>query len=623
MRLPQFPRLRRWLRIFTAGDPVVAAVAVALCAYYCATRGIFQGKASGDGYFGFMYLPGVLQHFSLDLDKTVPFWTNILGREVTGRVANACPIGPTLFWLPTYLAGWGAERLVGLVVKLPAPAGMSPFDFWMAGLGSLGAGLAGLALQFKLLARRVGVPAARFAAVGAPLATALTWYLCNQPLYQHACAFFVVTALCERWDAWRGPEEKMTRRRWAALGALGGAAMLMRLPGGVWLILPGLDLVRDGVSALRRKEWRALGETAVAGAILVGVALCVFSPQLAVWHYFFGHLRPPQPPGHMRWLDPALVATVFSTRAGLLAWSPIIYLALAGLALGRRQLGPLAWRMALMAAIQVWVNASAWDHWGSWSYGARRFTDGNVAFAAGLAGVWAFAAARPKRSIAWRRVLAVCCGLAVAYNGLLMELVRRQKVKSSGSGAFPAATWIKWAGGPAWLGAALDKVGYPFSQPAGWIFALAYHVPPSAFEGVVGNYIPERDCRIHSISYRGAIDFADPGSFVVEGIAGPPVGKPGAQLVPVAPRVRVLVPLYAKAPVRLTVGGSFHGRESEVRARWNGTPLEGKPRPGAAVFMVPREIVHSRSRVDDVELDLPVGAQLSKLTVDDAVERWW
>lgn len=604
----------------------MAAVALALCAYYCATPGIFQGKASGDGYFGFMYLPGVLQHFSLDLDKTVPFWTNILGREATGHVANACPIGPALFWLPPYLLGLGAERLIGLVVKLPAPPGLNAFDFWMAALGSLGAGLAGLALQFKLLARRVGVPAARFAAVGAPLATALAWYLCNQPLYQHACAFFVVTALVERWDAWRGTEDpatKMTRRRWAALGALGGAAMLMRLQGGVWLLLPGLDLARDLVAAARNKDRRAIGETVLAGAILGGVALLVFTPQLAVWHYFFGHFRPPQPPGHMRWADPAIVATLFSTRAGLFAWSPILYLAVVGLIVGRKQLGPLGWRMALMAAVQVWVNAAAWDHWGSWAYGARRFTDGNVAFAAGLAGLWAFAAARPKRSLAWRRALAVACGLAVAYNGLLMELVRRQKVKSSGSGAWPSSTWVKWAGGPRWLGAALDKVGYPFSQPAGWIFALAHHVPPSAFEGVVGNYIPERDCRIHSIAYRGAIDFADPGSFVVDGIAGAPVGKPGAQLTPVEARVRLLIPIYSQQPLRLTLAGNFGGREAQVRARWNGSPLEARPRPGAIAFAVPVEIVHSRARVDELELDLPQGSAVGKLTVDDAVVRWW
>jgi hypothetical protein len=641
MALPKLERLRRLVRLFTAGDPVVAAVAATLVVYYCATRGIFQGKASGDGYFGFMYLPGALQHFSFDLNKTVPFWTNILGREATGRVANPCPIGPTLFWLPTYLIGFGLEKLAGLVVKLPS-AGQTEFDFWMAGLGSLLAGLGGLSLQFRLLARRLGVGAARFATVGIGLATPIAWYLCNQPLYQHACAFLVVTALVERWDAWRGA---MTRRRWALLGALGGAAMLMRLQEGVWLLLPGLDAAAAAIAALaaprgtglagagkepqRARDWGALREALIGGALLAAVALVVFAPQLAVWRYFFGHLRPPQPPGHMRWLDPAIVATLFSTRAGLLAWSPILYLSLIGLALGQKRLGPLAPRMALMVLLQLWVNAAAWDHWGSWAYGARRFSDGMVAFGCGLGALWSWLEARgqtpeaTRKTLRWRRALAIACGLAVAYNGLLMELVRRQKIKSSGSGAFAAATWIKWAGGPAWLGAALDKVGYPFSQPAGWIFALAHGVPASTFEGVVGNYVPERDCRIHAIFYRPSIEFADPGKLVVEGIAGPPVGKPGAQLVPVGPRVRLLVPLYAAQPVRLTLAGTFGGREAEVRARWDGHPLVAAPKPGSIGFAVPAELVHSRSRVGELELDLPPATQVGKLTVDDRVVQWW
>ena len=41
-----------------------------------------------------------------------------------------------------------------------------------------------------------------------------------------------------------------------------------------------------------------------------GLAALVFAPQLGAWIYYFGSLRPPQPHGHMRWWDPAIVASI-------------------------------------------------------------------------------------------------------------------------------------------------------------------------------------------------------------------------------------------------------------------------------------------------------------------------
>jgi hypothetical protein len=610
---PKPPLLQRsrLLRAFTAGDRWIFGLALALTAYYCATRGIFQGKASGDGYFGFMYLPSLLDNHTLDLAKTVPFWARILGTEKTGHVANPCPVGPLFFWTPTYLLARGMEVVAGLVVKLPKlgppydAANDPQFDFWMAGLGSFFAGLAGLAATFRLLARRLSVGAARFGTIVMAIGTPLAWYLTVQPMYQHACAFFVVALLVERWDAWR---EAMTFRRWLWLGFLGGAAMLMRLQEATWLILPGLDAAAQLLSSLRARRWREARQALIGGAAMAAVALIVFVPQLLVWRYYFGFIRPPQPPGHMRWLDPALVATVFGMRGGLLPWSPALYLVVPGLILMRKKLGGLAWRLGLLLAIEVWVNASAWDHWGSWAFGARRFTDANVAFAVGIAAVYEWA-----KSLRGRVVVLSIGVFCATYGALLMDLTRRGKIKNSGSYAFPASTWIKWADGPAWLGRITDVIGYPFCQPAGWIYAAIYHVPPKTFEGVVGTHVMERDCRIHSVVYAQAVDFADPGERVVGGIIGPPVGKPPNAMVPVKSSVRILVPMFASEPVKAKLTGDFHFQEAKVAIRWNGEPVVITPTRDAIIFEVPKERVHSRSRTNVVELSLPEGTMLKKL----------
>ena len=605
--------------IFWDRDRTIALLALALVAYYVGTRGIYQGKASGDGFFGFMYLPAAVYHHSLDIGPTVPQWIPYLGREPTGHVPNACPIGPVIFWVPTYLVALAVEKVQALVTHA-APAalpGQTAFDFWMAGLGSLAAGLAGIALMYRLLRRKLGDAAARFGTIAAVLATPLTWYLVTQPLYQHACAFFAVTLLVERWDAWRA-EGPLGPKRLLWLGLMGGLAMTMRLQEAVWLLLPGLDVADEIVRAARRRDGRAIGRFLLGGVLLGVGALIAFSPQAALWRWFFGFFRPPQPPGHMRWGDPAIVAMIFSIRGGLLAWTPSLYLLIPGLFLGRRVLGGLAWRLALIFAIEVWVNAAAWDHWGSWTYGARRFTDGTVIFGAAFGGLWAWASERPRPTA--RRTLLGLFVFFIAYNVFLMELVRGQRIKSSGAGAFPASTWVSWAKGPDWLGRAFDRVGYPFVQPAGWIYGLVYDVPPKTFEGVVGGYLLDRDSRIHAVLHDSGLDFANPGEHVPEGIAGPP-SKDG--MVPVSPRVRVLVPIPVAEPLGVRVSGAFGGREGAVHATWNGHPLMASPPGrGEARFDVPGELVHTRSRTNQLVLELPAGASLKRLDLESR-GTWW
>ena len=618
-------RLRRAWDLLAASDPALAALILLVVLYYACTRGIFQGKASGDGFFGFMYLPSLVFHRTVQMAPAVPkMWLPYFRDDVTGRTYNPCPIGTVPFWIAPYLLGLGLERIAAPFTHVDL-SGQSPFDFFMAGLGSLAAGLAGVAILFRLLRRKLGAGAARAGAIASVLATPLVWYLVTQPLYQHACAFFAVTLLVERWDAFRSDERGLTPARMALLGAIGGLAMLIRIQEVVWLLLPGMDVVRLSVRALTKRKASNGADgppplrTLAGGIALIAVCALVFAPQVAIWIYFFGKARTPQPPGHMRWADPAIVATIFSTRAGLLPWAPVLYLVPPGLWLARRRLGALAGALSLGFAVELWVNASAWDHWGSYTFGPRRFTDATVVFAAGVAGAWWWIAQRRRIG---RALLATALALAIAMNGALMELLRANRIKSSGAWAFPASVWAGWAGAPRCLRSALEHAGDPFVQPAGWIYALAYHVPPSTFEGVVGNYLLERDCRVHAVLNHSGLSFADAGTFVPDGILGPP---DAAKQVPVATRVRVLVPLFALEPVRLNVFGSFdpaRGGASAVRATWNGAPVATTASGGHVTIEVPEARVRTRARTNELVLALPEGSKLSKLELESLGDYW-
>lgn len=625
----------RAVRFFTAGDPVIGGLQLVLLIYYVVTPGIFEGKASGDGLHGFQFLPGVLLHHSLDLAASLPRAPMMFGRQSNGLVANLCPIGPCFLWLPTYLVGLLVQKLLWLLGHTPLVSligalrprvltGNGPFDFFMAGLGSLLAGFVGIRLMFQLVQRYLGTAAARFGAVLATLATPLTWYLVTQPLYQHAAAFFAVMLFLERWDAWRG---QMTARRWAGLGALAGVAVLMRPQEGLFALLPGLDVLFALVAAARARDGRAALRWLLGGVLFLVALVVVFSPQAMLWQHYYGQLRNPQPPGHFRFGDPAIVESIFSMRAGLLPWVPVLYLVVPGLILVRRRLRGLVWRLGLVFALELWLNAAVWDFHGSWAYGPRRYTDLVGIAALGLGGAWAWATSTSmsgpgRRQLA--RALLACGALAVLWNGLLMELVRNRRVKSSSGGAYALSVWAGWAKAPAGLVRALEHVSYPFVQPAGWIYGLVHHVPSRTFEAVVGNYLLERDWMGRRVMYEPGLHFADGSPYVVEGLPPAPEGGwPRRAPVPVAPTVRILVPLMGKEPLRLRLAGEFSGQEAQVRVLWNGSALPVRAGAGLLQVEVPEELVRTRSRTNElVFTDLPTGTRLIRLELESFTP-WW
>ncbi|MGH9371936.1 MAG: hypothetical protein ACRD15_10440, partial [Vicinamibacterales bacterium] len=122
------------------------------------------------------------------------------------------------------------------------------------------------------------------------------------------------------------------------------------------------------------------------GAACVSAAALTFAPQMLVWQTLYGQpFAIPQGPGFMRWTDPALVQVMFSDYHGLLTWTPVVALGLAGFV-------PLARRDRLVAAAAIaffavswYVNAAAGDWWAGEAFGARRFVSCFPVLALGFA----------------------------------------------------------------------------------------------------------------------------------------------------------------------------------------------------------------------------------------------
>jgi hypothetical protein len=627
-------RLLDWLR----KEPLLAGLFFALLAYYAATPGIFEGKASGDGLMGFHYLRGLFLHGTLDLGVTGPHYASIYGRQPNGRVANPCPFGPTLLWWPTYLLGLLLKKVSGQRLD-----GAPTFDYFMTGLSTVALGCAGLVLTVRLLRRWASEAAARFALLGMALGTPLCWYLVHQPLYQHGTSFFTVALFVERWDAWRRDEDFGTGRpaRWAALGALGGLMMMVRLQEGIFLLLPGLDALVALVQARRRPDALRRGlRVLCCGVLFLLGAAVAFAPQALVWKYFYGRFHPPQPPGHMRWTSPAVVEALFSIRGGILPWTPLYYVALPGLVLGWRALGGVAGRLVLLFCLEFYINASVWDYHASWGYGARRFVGSSLIFAAGLCGAYARVEVLGWQVLRrWgRRALAGVLALLCAYNLLLTELVRQRRIKSSAAGAFPTATWARWARAPGFVVRYLARYGYPFVQPAAWIYGLIYRMPTTSFEGIVGNYLLERDWHVRTFIMNPGFAFRDLDHwrYPVSGLPAPPepAGNwPPGTLVPVlGSEMRLVIPLSAREPLRFALRGAFPGasapgqkagQDQKIEVRWNGAVLPAEVSAAVISAEVPERLTHSRGWLNEVEFrGLPAGSKVLRMDFT-SLGRWW
>jgi hypothetical protein len=596
----------RFLRLTAAGDPVLLAGMALLVVYYVATRGVFQGKASGDGWFGFMYLRAIFFEHTLDMKTVIPEYLPYFSSGGPHHaMPNRCPFGPVLIWAPFYLIAVGVAKLGALMHLVHPMKGGEPFFSWFTGLGTLALTLVGYRAMYVMLLRHVGRGAALIGSTVAVWATPIAWYAVTQPAYQHGLAFGLVALLVERWDARYGDPDW---RRFAWLGVLGGLAMEMRAQEALFLLLPGVEALVQVVRGPERKRWL------IGGVVLCAATLIAFWPQVMVWHWYTGAFRPVQVEP-LRWGTPFILVALFSTRGGLFPWSPIAYAATAGLVVVRRFAAPtrrLALALTALFLVEIYIVASAWVVTSGYAYGARRLSDGAVVLGLLTALLWQQVSEKQTA----RRLLAAFVALCVLLNVLAMELVRARRVPSSGGYARTAGKWLDEAKAPKWMGRFFEKVGYPFVQPVGWLFALWHHAPASAFEGVVGNLLLDRDGQWFTVLTKSLNFDQFNHSAVVEGMELPEnVDKTPAR---VTGRVRLLLSMFAKERIEVQLIGTIP--PGPIALTWNGAPIVVNRANNGARFSV--DAATMRAGVNAVTLELPAGSELRKLELQ-STSQWW
>jgi hypothetical protein len=545
---------------------------------------VLAARLQSDGFYYFAHTRSLW--FDRDQDLTNDY--RILGLDdkphlftptPTGYAQSAWTIGPALAWAPFMGAGHVvAHGLVWSGIDVALDGTSFPYRQAVCVAG-LFYGLLGLWWSFRLAERfaPAGLAALATAAVGA--GSFLLWYLVKEPSMTHAMSMAGAAGFILYWHQ---SGSGRSARQWLTLGLIAGLIATIRWQNVLFAILPACDWLALTYGAARSgARFTQMAPVMRRGLLFAAGALVGFLPQMLVWQAIYGAPLAISPVGpQMRFWDPHLVDILFSSRNGLFATSPVLYLAAIGLTVAAWRRPGFGLPVALVCLAMWYLNASVQDWWGSAAFGMRRFDGLIPVFAVGGAVLCATAV-----DLVGRRPQ-----LVVAAGALALVIWNVTFMQASLTGRFPVGESVSFEQLAGEQAAMLERwAGHPFSYPVNILFALRNDLSPTQYDQLgVDRFLGDT-----SRPY-GRIDIgtpADEGALLLEGWHAPEVDgsttyrwttREAGVLLPLDRAERLLFQVQAQAfqfegappqQVTLVVNGRSFG-PADVTGGWQVTEIE-------------------------------------------------
>jgi hypothetical protein len=539
---PRSPERAAWLGLALLLLPAVVQLQLA------------GGRINGDGIMYYVYVRSLMKDGDLELTNEYTHYEIVQRDDLsmlteTGRRRSIFAVGPGLAWTPFFALGELVARAHGAWGAPVDLSGYGPHHRNAVALGSLLYGFAAAALVHSLLRRHFEGGVALLSAVLVWYGTFLHWYMVQQPMMAHASSAAGAALVIWLWDRGRG---RRTLPGFAGLGLVAGFAMCLRWQNGVLLVLPLMDMLEQAWSRSADRP-RLFVSAAVMGlSTLVGAV-----PQMLAWKYIYGHYvlaHPPHGADFLRLDHPYLLQTLFSSRHGLLAWTPVFWLGFLGFVpLLRRRLS-LALPLLVPLLIMTYVNACSGDWWAGAAFSNRRFDSQLAIFGVGTAAAieWLRRFVEERPGLVPASLAAVLAawsvGLAVHANGGVAE--------PSSFEVLTRAEATAIAGG----------VGSPPTWPASWIFAWQQRRPAAQYDRLVGRYLFYRQNNM-----KGRVDLGQPGDDVMLGEGwGPPEVHAGVAARRTQGPARLFAPLDDAEDLGVRVRTASLEGDTEVAVLVNG-----------------------------------------------------
>ncbi len=452
----------------------------------------------------------------------------------TGHRRTIFSVGPALLWMPFYAAGDLAARASGDVED-----GYAPAHIRAVCVASVFYGALGLFLVYGVLRERVARHVALATVALLLYATFLYWYMVHEAVMSHALSFCASAAVLAAW--WDG-REQLTLRRGLVVGLLIGLAATVRWQNAVLLLLPAGTLLFQ----LRSEPLLAIRTGLLTLAAFAHGAL----PQMLAWKAIFGAYLLADPPhgrDFLRLGHPYLLNTFFSSRHGLLYWTPVLWGGFLGFLPLLRRERRTALLLLVPLAVMTYVNVCSGDWWAGGSFSNRRFDSTLPLLAFGLAAALASLA----RAVSRRPAAVLVAGgtALVVWNLLFMQQYRDNLIPRDATVSF-----VQVAEQNADMLAGV--VGTPLAWPANWIFAVQHRLAPDQYDLMVGKYLFYRQNNLEGVVDLGD-ERADP-ALLGEGW-GARQACGDAVCRPLAGRARLFAPLDVPETLDVTVRAAGAG----------------------------------------------------------------
>jgi hypothetical protein len=196
----------------------------------------------------------------------------------------------------------------------------------------------------------------------------------------------------------------------------------------------------------------------------------------------------PQGARYTRLEAPMVGELLFAPRNGWFSTTPVAYAAVLGLFALPRRARLVAAGLIAAVALQVYLNSTILDWWGSAAFGQRRMCNVTLPLVVGLAALVARAGQLARGLPAWARhaIAWAILGPLVAWN--LMRVGELRAGLAAPDALAPACcdrVPRPLRASFAWL---YRRIGDPFELPASAWFAWRHGVPIDRWDQIVGNY---------------------------------------------------------------------------------------------------------------------------------------
>ena len=270
-------------------------------------------------------------------------------RTRTGHLDNHFTVGPAILWTPFLLVAHAGVLLARALGSSIAADGFSaPYRIAMA-LATAIYGFLGLLLAFRLARKYVHERWALFATIAIWWASSLPVYMYFNPSWSHAHSAFAVALFLWYWHRTRSSR---SLAQWVLLGLITGLMLNVYYPNAMVVAVLAIEVARRYYFAVHVKPAEALAPAGLAETARPPFPHALSVPQLLLRHFLFaavvlacmlptlitrflifgnafesGYI----PLRDWLWRSPVFFAVLFSSNHGLLAWTPILLFAIAGL----------------------------------------------------------------------------------------------------------------------------------------------------------------------------------------------------------------------------------------------------------------------------------------------------